>query len=290
MYIPGLNRVARFLMDQEEGNLGNELEVRPLPIGQVGIGTEQRVIEFNGDSKFGAVMTIAIAAYWKSAPSAIIANARGLGGPIVATIAYGNGGTETQIEVDVPFGSAQSFGVAPTRQPNLEDCVILSLPASSVRIIPRNYGSYIPLDAADSPACGSDLRLDGLSVPTYPAGVDGSTFGVKAFVVKGTRASIGGPHRLFPLVNFSAPSPFTPTLFRVPAGAKNVRFYRWPMTGLFTYEWLAGFGPAGPLDMGTIAGGATSPIIPVPAQGNVLIAYVSPDPVNYAFADYELEA
>src|SRR5262245_26555449 len=137
----------KFLMDQEEGNLGNEATVQPLPPPTVGPGVPKRIIDFNGNSKYGSIMTIGIAAFSTSTMknpdgSTTPTFGFGIGGPIVAIVEFGNGGVFSTVEVSVPVGPATD--VTLPRTPNLQNAVMLTVPASNVRVIARNDGSLIP--------------------------------------------------------------------------------------------------------------------------------------------------
>lgn len=277
--MPQRDKVARFLLDQDEGNLGNQfggtnIEVPgllPVAVGSSGPGEEKRILDFLGSSKYGALVTLAISAYYKPTSSNVF------GGPVVARIEFGTGGAWTELEVDVPFGAAPS-GL--TKHPDLENGVLVSLPASSVRVMARNDGGVIPTNFISSPI--GDIRLDRLVDGQVPNPVI-----VKAFIVKGTRSSFGRTGRFFPLASFAVATAIAGARYVIPAFAKNVRFLRTPIAAPVDYAFRNGFNGA-VIDSGTVAAGVTSQLIPVPSQANTVEISIGGPGTTEAYADYEI--
>jgi hypothetical protein len=145
------SRMPQFLLDQSEGHLGNQLDVIvPRPVDDPGPGTPTRVLNLEGDSRFGKTLTVAIAAFIRQPVLDVF-----WGGPIVARIEFGSGGVSSYVEVDVPYGG---IPVQNTPTPGAENGVIISLPASAIRVIVRNDGGLIPVDGSGTPK--GDIRLD----------------------------------------------------------------------------------------------------------------------------------
>lgn len=238
----------RRMLDAHDLNIGaQKLIVANVPaaVGDAGRGRETALLDLEGSSQLGQVVTVVFAAYdpRNSPDGATLAAEPGCP---VGIVRFGNGAGLAEVEIDIPnpnsHANGQAYAAAGTA---------ISVPAGNLRVLARDDGRVQPGTGQGS------LVADNVAGGQL----------VSAHVVYGNRGSPGKVYRtlFFAITSFAAGASVT---LRVPAFARSVQFFRQlkhALTASFDMGWTAGGGPF-VMDIVTIAAAADSPVYPVPPR------------------------
>lgn len=290
---------SRLLSDADQ-NIGNAADVAPTSNEIITIPDQNppRILNLNALSDTAQMVSVLVAA--SNLPNTIMPAAPGafgkvaFSGPLTAVFEYGNGSIFTTVEIDVAISNVLNFN---TTSGLKDGGVIATLPSGTLRVYGRNDGNLITpsnqfvIDPAlgtlssipianifGTAAMGNTPRnIGGWNDPTFPmppaahikaaatyfTHLSPST-GMKntktLWIWNGFPDPIAGQTPAQIQVSFDGTKA---ALYWVPELAKSVQLHRLPLTDAFTISLVDEFGF---VDQFTIAGGANSPIIQLPAS------------------------
>jgi len=224
------------LLDQLEAtNLGNEFDINPAPLGNKGLsafGNPQRVLNIEGQDKHSRLITVTlqqertITNLFGSTPFGGFFQPVVIAGPLVGLVEFGAGGGRANAEFDIPtptFGPGGIFNAAPSDQvftPSslLSNAIMLTLPASSIRVFVRNDSRVFP---TNDPL--------GLVATSVPIGASSDPAKIRVHAAYGNGPVTSRLQRTYVLIN-SETFVLTAAACGIPPFARRVRFYRSDLT------------------------------------------------------------
>jgi hypothetical protein len=307
------------LLDDGENNIGNQTVLQPqvlpavpqtlpfqvLPWTKFKQSAPFRLLDLTSESKTGQSMTVVMTASRQQ-------NSRGVAGPVVGIIEFGNGTQSTKIEFDIPFGpySGSSVldpltSVAPGTQP--EDGITLAqFPTGMLRVYARYDNAYLTPNIKGY-VFGENPAIPAISGPfppnqVAPEDVNPSPNSCPA-LIKAFAAYYGRVHsklyKTLYLYNGNAANPVlfgvpvqnldANTTYVIPAGAKSVTVNRTPFSAGVTVLLgdlisVSGQGIGGYIQ---IPGGQPSPTIPIIGNQTV-VGVFSSDPISVLSLIFEI--
>jgi len=239
----------RRMLDAHDLNIGaQKLIVANVPsaVGDAGRGRETALLDLEGDSQVGQVVTVVFAAYDpRNFPDGSTLAAEP--GVPVGIVRFGNGAGLAEVEIDIPNPDSHTHGT-----PYAAAGTAISVPAGNLRVLARDDGRVKP------GAGQSCLVADGVAGGQL----------ISAHVVYGDRGSPGKVYRtlFFAISSLAAGDS---VVLRVPAFSRSVQFFRHGPRGALTCDfqmgWTAGGGPF-VMDSVALANGDDSPVFPVPPR------------------------